>query len=133
MRAYWDTSALLALLFDEPHTARARTASALCTEIHSWSWLRIEAEAGASRREPSEIWRASLDPLLRTVRWLEISPSEHSSLLTLNRRHRLRAADAGHLYCFSRLSLVHPQAQLVCFDAELCAAARAEKLRVWSP
>lgn len=133
MRAYWDTSALLALLFDEPLTARARSARALFTENHAWSWLRIEAEAGAVRRDPGESWRAFLDPLLLATHWLEIPPAEHPAVLALNRRHRLRAAAAGHLYCFKRLSLVHPTAQLVCFDAELCAAARAEKLRVWSP
>lgn len=100
MISYWDTSAAVALFFEEPNFSAALQARAAFKIAHMWAGSRVELEA---------------------------------AVVALNRRHRLRAADAGHLYYFHRLSLVHPDAQLVCFDTELCAAARAAKLRVWSP
>jgi len=133
MISYWDTSAAVALFFNEPHTAEAVRARALFTTAYMWSWGRVEMETACLRRAGAATRLASIRAFAADVSFHPIEPGELPAVLALNLRHRLRASDAGHLFCFQQISLVHPSAQLVCFDAELCAAARAAKLRVWPP
>lgn len=133
MIAYWDTSALLSLVFNEVHTPDALRANAIATTNYAWRWMEIEARAGLLRRRASEAAWAELQLHLNSMTWLDLPATEHPALLALNQRHRLRAVDAGHLHCFQRAARVLPDLTLVCFDAELTAAARAEKLRVFAP
>ena len=51
---FWDTSALLALVFDEPHSASASEALEATTEFHAWDWLTVEAKASLTRRRASD-------------------------------------------------------------------------------
>lgn len=132
MKAYWDASALLALIFDEPHTEAAVKARSVTAEIFAWSWLGVELAAGCARRRANARQRATADHFLARAFWHELLPSDYSAVAARNETWRLRAADAGHLFAFQRLARVDPMITLVCFDRELTAAARAEKLRVWS-
>jgi predicted nucleic acid-binding protein len=133
MHAYWDTSALLALVVQEAHSADALKVEPLVTLNYAWEWMRVEAEAGLHRRQASESRFHALARHLRDIRWLTIARADHAAIGELNRRHRLRAADAGHLYCLMRATQTIPDIQLISFDQELTTAARAEGLRVWAP
>jgi hypothetical protein len=133
MIAYWDTSALLALVFKEIHTPAALQANATATANYAWRWLEVEARAGLLRRRATESAWAELQVHLHSITWLDLPVADHPALLALNQRHRLRAADAGHLHCFQRAAHVLPDLVLVSFDAELTAAARSEKLRLFAP
>lgn len=64
--------------------------------------------------------------------WVSVVSADHAAVRRLNDRHRLRAADAGHLYCLSWIARVLPDIRLVGFDDEVVAAARTEGLNVWS-
>lgn len=133
MQAYWDASAALALIFDEAHSAHARLAQSQFSIATAWSWTRVEIEAGVARRDRTGSYRLHLDALLARIIWFDLNPANYSAAIALNYRHRLRAAGAGHLFCLRQAQKIDATLTLVCFDAELCAAARAEKLRVWSP
>lgn len=61
-----------------------------------------------------------------------LGAADWPAVIELNKRHALRAADAGHPYCLRRLTKLDPALTLVSFDDELVRAARREKLRVWS-
>jgi predicted nucleic acid-binding protein len=133
MQAYWDASAALALIFDEVHSPAARKAQTEFAVMTAWSWTRVEIEAGAARRDRSGSRRAAIAAMLSRITWLDLNEYDYSAVITLNLSHRLRASDAGHLFCLRRIQQLDPAIALVCFDTELCAAARAAKLRVWSP
>ncbi len=93
--------------------------------------MRVEAGTGLLRRAaPAECFK-NLDRHLRTFEWLTIGSQDHAAVCELNTRHRLRAADAGHLYCLKRAARVLPEIQLVGFDPELNSATQAEGLRLW--
>lgn len=133
MIAYWDTSALLPLLLQEPHTTAAVEAAALVTLNYGWDWMQVETEAALCRRSAPQSAVESLRIQLQSFHWLSVTPADHKMICTLNFRHNLRAADAGHLFCLRRAAHVFPEIQFVCFDKELSDAARTEGIRVWSP
>jgi predicted nucleic acid-binding protein len=133
MIAYWDTSAVIALIFSEEHSAAAELAKKTTTQYYAWHWLHVEACCAIERRRGGSSAHAKLKLWCADATWLDLPVADHPALLAFNQRHRLRAADAGHLHCFQRAAHVLPDLVLVSFDAELTAAARAEKLRVFSP
>jgi len=133
MIAYWDTSAVIALIFTEQHSAGAEIAKKATTQYYAWHWLHVEAHCAIDRRGGGTAAHAKLALWIADVKWLDVPSADYPALLTLNQRHRLRSADAGHLYCFQRAAHVLPDLQLVSFDTELTTAARAENLRVFSP
>jgi len=133
MVLFWDTSAVLALVVQEPHATEAMEAAAQATESSAGRWLRVEAAAGlARRRATDEHWRR-LEEVLSVFWDVDIPPPRFGDVATANRAWRLRAADAGHLFCFRQLTTVFPGMQMVCFDAEIRAAAGAAGLPLWSP
>jgi predicted nucleic acid-binding protein len=133
MLAYWDTSAVAALIYPEAHSPLAKEANSLTTRSFAWRWMRVEIECALTRRGCAADQRDRLEAWLSVFTWLDLAPVEHPGLVELNRRHRLRAAYAGHLFVFRRTAEIVGDLTLVSFDAELLAAARAERLRVWSP
>jgi len=100
---------------------------------YSWDWMRVEAETAMRRRNAPQPAFKSLQVLLQSFHWLSVTPADYEAVCSLNSRHRLRAADAGHLFCLHRAAKVFPEIQLVGFDHDLAAAARMENLNVWSP
>ncbi|HUF62065.1 MAG TPA: hypothetical protein VMN36_08315 [Verrucomicrobiales bacterium] len=124
MELFLDTSAVVPLILREPHTPRALEIWQEGERVWAWRWLQVEAEAAiARRRADARAWR-QWSLVSSAIVWLDLEPRSWPLLLAFNRPLRLRAADAGHLYVFHRAASVAPQLRLVCFDAELHAAAR---------
>jgi uncharacterized protein with PIN domain len=97
MHLFWDTSVVIPIVFQEPHTARAHRANGDGHRALAWSWMRVEAEAALLRRRAgAEHWR-ELNKLLSVFLWLEMRPAEESALCLFNRPLGLRASDAAHL------------------------------------
>ena len=131
MHLFWDTSAVIPLVFQEPHTSRAHRARADGERALAWSWMRVEAEAALLRRRAgAEHWR-ELSKLLSAFMWLQMSPAEESALCLFNRPLGLRASDAGHLYVFSKTTAAISGIQLVTFDQEIKSAAATCSLPLW--
>ena len=131
MHLFWDTSAVIPLVFQEPYTARAHRAHKDGQRALAWSWMRVEAEAALLRRRAgAEHWQ-ELNKLLSAFIWLEMSPAEESVLCLFNRPLRLRASDAGHLYVFSKATAAISGIQLVTFNQEIQLAAATCSLPLW--
>ena len=129
----WDTSAILPLIFDEPHSRGARLAQAATRCCYAWSWLKVEACAALARRRASpEQWDA-LSRLLEAIHFIDIPAGRLDALCQSNREWRLRATDAGHLFCFQLAAYVIPEMEFVCFDDEIVTAASKAGMRLWSP
>ena len=137
---FWDTSALLPLLVQEPSTVASRELLRGDSVLAVWWGASVEAASAVARREregtlaPREAdrVRASLGQLARS--WVEVLPTDevrgHATRLLL--RHPLRAADALQLAAALTLVRGAPTADLpfACLDARLAAAARAEGFRL---
>ena len=130
MNCFWDTSAVLALIFQEPHTARAQKAAAETTVAYAWWWLEVEAWSGVVRRGGNAEQKAACRKALSGMAWMNFPRTRTEDLLKLNAKHGLRAADAGHLFCFKEMSRVVEGLVLVSFDREMVKAAKREGLVV---
>jgi hypothetical protein len=131
MNAFWDTSAVLALIFQEPHTGQAQKAAAEVTVAYAWWWLKVEAWSGVVLRKGNNEQKAACRQALKAFTWVNFPRSKTPELLSLNAKHGLRAADAGHLFCFKELSRAVQGLNLVSFDREMIEAAKREGLLVW--
>lgn len=124
MRVYFDTSAILPLVLPECQTKAMRSVWPELEERWAWSWLVMEAEAALVRqRADSRAW-AEWSRVARSLTLVEINPEEHGALRAFNRGIGLRAADAGHLFVFDRLSREIDGLKLLSFDREMNQAAR---------
>lgn len=130
MQTFWDTSAIVALLIQEPGTAAARDAWEKTTQPWAWRWMVIETEAALSLRSapPSawEQWKSAL----RTIRLLELRGDDFEALRAFNRGLRLRAADAAHLFVCERAASAIPGLHLVTLDEDMKATAQRIGLAV---
>ena len=124
MNTFWDTSAIVALLLQEPNTSAAQAAWATSTRPWAWRWAVIETEAALARRAaPPEAW-TQWAALLDTLHLRDLEPDRWDALRAFNRGLRLRAADAAHLFVFERAGAAIPGLRLITFDQELTDAAR---------
>ncbi len=130
---YWDASAILALIFQEPHTSAARKAHIATDKNYSWNWMEMEAHGAVMRRTAAPEDLKLLNHYLSFFDFLGIEPQagHHAMVRKLLDKHRLRAADAGHLFCLLQLRKVQPDVTFVCFDKELVRAAKKEGIRVF--
>ena len=102
---YWDSSALVALLVDEPGSAERRAAIRQDPAIVTWWGSRIECASALNRLHRERRFESGgLDRSLEQLRrlgasWLEIEPLEQvrSRAIRLLRLHPLRGADALQL------------------------------------
>lgn len=124
MHLFFDTSAVIPLLLQEPHTPRALEAIAQAERLFAWRWLQVETEAAITRRRATPVAWSEWRQLAASIHWLELSESTFPALCAFNRPLRLRAADAGHLFVFDRAITVVPELHLVTFDDEMTAAAQ---------
>jgi predicted nucleic acid-binding protein len=135
---YWDASALVALLVEEPFTERARRWLEEDPAVVTWVWTRVEIASAVERlaREgklsmPDR--RASLGRLLQLAsNWNEVTDvsAVRARALTLLGRHPLRAADAAHLGSALWAAGDDPSTlEFVCLDERLATAADREGLR----
>lgn len=117
MNTFWDTSAIVALLLQEPHTSAAQAAWAKSSRPWAWRWAVIETEAALSRRSaPPEAWTqwaALLESLhlldLEPDRWIRCAPS--AALCAC-------AQQMPHISLFERASTAIPGLRLITFDQE---------------
>ena len=133
MNLFWDTSAILALVFKEPHSQEAQLASDAATRSLAWRWLKAEAVSALARRRAGQPDWEQLQAILPALEYVYMSTADLEDVCLANRDWRLRAADAGHLYCFQQTTFVLRDIQLVCFDDEMRETVRRCGLRLWSP
>lgn len=133
MDLFWDTSAFLAVVLNDDQTPLASEAWDQSDADYAWRWLKVEAVSGFARRGASSAQWEDLQEKLGILDFLDLESEDMDRICSANRNWRLRAADAGHLYCFQRAALVVPDLQLVCFDAEMAKVARGLGLRLWQP
>jgi uncharacterized protein len=138
---YWDASALIPLLVQEPGTALARGWLEEDRAIVTWAWSLFEIRSAIERRvREGLIARARRQPLLdqfgRLARdWEEVVElsSVRARALALLARHPLRAADAAQLGAALLVAEDDPTSlTLVTLDRRLAEAAEREGLRVLS-
>lgn len=136
---FWDSSAVVPLLFAEPRTSLVRELLARDDRILVWWSTYVEccSAISRSRRYGTQTADAqahamsSLD-LLRTS-WYEILPAEEirRQARRLLDVHPLRAADALQLAAALQWSGGHAGGgELVSFDSRLAEAARREGFQV---
>ena len=131
---FWDSSAVVTLLMDQPLTLHARELIEQDAEIVVWWGTVIECASAIARVErsgalPGEATVSALDRL-RNLRqnWYEVMPSEEVRMQAarLLRVHPLRAGDATQLAAALVWSGTSDQHELVSFDDRLNLAARRE-------
>jgi uncharacterized protein len=136
---FWDSSALLPLLVDEP--ARERLIGLLeeDNEVLAWWGTPVEIASAVARREreglltADEVAAALAGARVLADSWHEIVPSDavRRAAERLLRTHPLRAADALQLAA-ALIAADHDPAslELVCMDERSKAAARREGFTV---
>lgn len=128
---FWDTSALISILFKEKQTSTALKARDEGKRWLAWDWIRIEAYSALVRRGGKAQDLKYLQSILDQFEFLSIDPEEYPSLRKILDRHKLRSADAGHLHCLLKAEKLLSDLSFVCFDEELTKAARAEGVPVF--
>jgi predicted nucleic acid-binding protein len=131
---YWDSSALVSIVVEEPRTPLLRTMRQDDPEQTVWCLSEVEIAAALARREregadagPIETAREGLSKLVR--RWRPVTAVEavRARALRLVRTHPLRAADALQLAAALVASDDKPEGMpFVCLDDRLRDAARRE-------
>ncbi len=136
---YWDSSALVALLVDEPQSAERRATIRRDPVIVTWWGSRIECASALNRLERECRFEGdgldrSMDQLGRlAASWLEIEPLEQvrKRAMRLLRLHPLRAADALQLAAALMAADEDPQRlDLVSSGERLSRAAHREGFTV---
>jgi predicted nucleic acid-binding protein len=126
---YWDSSAILSVLFSDEHSERARV-QALRDGVHllsSLAWAEVMAVICRLERE-----RAVAPALAETARealaggpWRRITSSpDWQALREFAARWPLRGADLWHLALADYLRTELPELVLLTYDRRLAAAAR---------
>ena len=135
---FWDSSALVPLLIEEPRSPDARRLLKGSPILVSW-FARVEIGSALTR-----LWReqktdeAGLQSDLAELatlasRWIEVPPRDdlRQTAMRLLREHPLRSLDALQLASAWLASEGRPDTlDFVCFDARLAAAAQREGFRV---
>jgi len=132
---YWDGSAIVPLLVDEPHTHESRAALAEDAGIVTWWGTRIECTSAIARLErataltPRQASQAIELLRMLAAGWNEILPTEsmRETACRLLRVHALRAADAMQLAAATVMAGGRTsQAGFLAFDDRLREAASRE-------
>ncbi len=132
---YWDSSALVALLVEEPQSAERRATIREDPVVVTWWGSRIECASALNRLERERRFEGdgfdrSMDQLgLLAASWIEIEPlgQVRKRAMRLLRLHPLRAADALQLAAALAAADEDPQQlDLVCSDDRLSRAAHRE-------
>ncbi len=131
MIAYFDTSAIVTLVIEEPGTAAASTVWDSADRVVSVRLARVEARAALAqatllgRLTPAQHRRAttSLDMLLDQVDWIELDDVLLDSACDLAEARAMCAYDAVHLAAAERLGA--QEVLVVAGDRALLEAAAA--------
>ncbi len=132
MHAYWDTSAVVALIYEEEHSVAAQRASVATRAIYMWEWGRVEAEAALLRRgAEKQDWRY-LDEIFSAITWISTDRKFLDAVRRSNQDWKLRTMDAAHLEVTRRLVESISELVLVSFDVEMVTAAKQLGVVVFS-
>jgi hypothetical protein len=121
----------VALVFEEPHSFAAMKAREAAKRYVAWDWIQIEAHAALTRRSAKPDQIRSLQTLLDNFQYIAADSEDYPSIVKILEKHRLRAADAGHLFCLKQAKKLVPEVAFVCFDEELVRAAEREGVKVF--
>ena len=136
---FWDSSALVPLIVDEPATDAARRLVESDPSMIVWWATSVEClSAIARRRRDATLSTSQAEAAQRSLAtlaasWNEVLASErvrdHAGRLLL--RHPLRSADALQLAAALTWARDRPQDHALCtLDARLADAARGEGFRI---
>lgn len=132
---YWDTSAILPLLVDEPARDRLIALYRQDAQMLAWWGTPVEMASAISRRErEGKISPVAADAALQAAKrlaaaWHEVVPSDaiRRTAERLLRVHALRAADSLQLSAALAAASHDPATlEIVCRDERLTSAARRE-------
>ncbi len=136
---YWDSSALVPLLLEEPRTRALHELLSADFEVVTWWGSRVECHSAIYRhvhagRLGSAVAAAAESVLAAlAARWLEIGASElvRETAERLLRGHLLRSGDALQLAGAIVAADFRPSTlEIVCCDHRLATAARREGFTV---
>ncbi len=136
---YWDASALLPLLVEEPGTALVRGWLEEDGEVCTWGWTHVELASAIERRSREDrLSSAMRQNVLRQVAVLMSHLHEVTDLLAVRKRalpllarYPLRAADAAQLAAALVVSDPEPASlEFVCLARRLADAASREGMQV---
>ena len=131
---YWDASALVTLILEQPRTARARELYLGDKELVVWWGSPIECASAIARLHRDGVLSTADESRARELlnalkdSWYEVQPGDavREQALRLLRLHPLRAADALQLAAAIEWAGSPPVAGFVSFDERLNAAAQRE-------
>lgn len=131
---FWDSSALVPLVLEQPRSNEARNLLARDDELVVWWASSIECASAIARLHRDGLLtmpgardaRALLDALRKS--WFEVQPGDavREQALRLLRVHPLRAADALQLAAALEWAGAPPEGDFVTFDDRLREAAVRE-------
>ncbi|TLY79139.1 MAG: type II toxin-antitoxin system VapC family toxin [Gammaproteobacteria bacterium] len=136
---FWDASAIIPLLADEPTRERLLKILEADPEMLAWWGTTVEIASALARREREKLLTADqVEAALAAARqladsWHEIVPSTsvRRTAERLLRVHALRAADSLQLAAALIAADHDPTTlEMVCLDARLATAARREGFTV---
>jgi uncharacterized protein len=131
---FWDSSALVPLLLQQPQTKRVRQLLEEDAELVVWWESAVECASAIARLHRDGHLSASAErdarSLLDVLRksWFEVQPGEavREQALRLLRVHSLRAADALQLAAAMEWAGTPPEGGFVTLDDRLLKAAHRE-------
>lgn len=134
---FWDTSALVPLVIDEPSTAAVAELLADDPEITVWICTSVEPASAVYRRGSSRdhLGLRNAEALIASLESIWVAIDEPREIIDHARRivmsHRLRALDALQLAAaFVACNGVPHTLPFVTLDRDLATAARAEGFAV---
>lgn len=127
----WDSSAVLALIFEEEATPIAFRAWESDSRPIAWRWMMIETHAALARRNGTPSHWADWQWRMDRFEWSELSSKALEQLMQANISWKLRSADAGHVYLFRQFQEVAQNIRLVTFDREMEELCKANGWPLW--
>ncbi len=136
---FWDTSALVTLLVQDPRSAFALSMLEDDGNVLAWWGTPVECTSAVARLErEGRLPEAQVNEILLRLRelaryWYEVQPGNvlRSQAQRMLRVHALRAADSLQLAAAYSASEGDPTSlEFVCFDAVLNRAASREGFQV---
>lgn len=135
---FWDASAVVPLLLEQPMSERARALLDEDAEIVAWWGTPVECASAVARlRREGHLGASDEAAALRILErlrdaWYEVVPGDQvrAQALRILRLHALRSADALQLAAALEWSGTPASGMLVTFDERLAASAELEGFRL---
>jgi hypothetical protein len=131
---FWDASALVPLILDQPRTARARDLLGEDKELVVWWGSMVECASAIARLHRDGVLNVAEEARARALllslksSWFEVQPGDavREQALRVLRMHPLRSADALQLAAALEWAGSPPDGTFISFDERLSAAAQRE-------